>query len=171
MSATDTSETIYQGRVKWFNNKAGYGFITVIDGQDAADKIGTDVFTHHSAICVSDEQYKYLVQGEYVEFALSSIESTADYKYQASNIKGLKGGKLLCETRNETRSSMPPRQQTQTRGSNDRQRTRPRGSGPRDGVTGASAGAGYANQDTSHDAGEWVLNTPKRNIRSQTNEM
>ena len=171
MSATDTSETIYQGRVKWFNNKAGYGFITVIDGQDAADKIGTDVFTHHSAICVSDEQYKYLVQGEYVEFALSSIESTADYKYQASNIKGLKGGKLLCETRNETRSSMPPRQQTQTRGSNDRQRTRPRGSGPRDGVTGASAGAGYANQDTSRDAGEWVLNTPKRNIRSQTNEM
>ena len=167
MSATDTSETIYQGRVKWFNNKAGYGFITVIDGQDAADKIGTDVFTHHSAICVIDEQYKYLVQGEYVEFSLSSIESTGDYKYQASNIKGLKGGKLLCETRNETRSSMPPRQQTQTRGSSDRQRTRPRGSGPRDG----GAGAGYANQDTGRDAGEWVLNTPKRNIRSQTNEM
>lgn len=168
MSATDTSETIYQGRVKWFNNKAGYGFITVIDGRDAADKIGTDVFTHHSAICVIDEQYKYLVQGEYVEFTLSPVESTADYKYQASSIKGLKGGKLLCETRNETRSSMPPRQQTQTqtqtRGSSDRQRTRPRGSGPRDGVAGAGAGA-------SRDAGEWVLNTPKRNTRSQTIDM
>ena len=167
MSATDTSETIYQGRVKWFNNKAGYGFITVIDGQDAADKIGTDVFTHHSAICVSDEQYKYLVQGEYVEFSLSSIESTGDYKYQASNIKGLKGGKLLCETRNEIRSSMPPRQQTQTRGPSDRQRTRPRGSGPRDGIS----SAGRTNQDTSNDTGEWVLNTSKRNTCSQTNNM
>ena len=53
MSDTKTSETIYQGRVKWFNNKAGYGFITIIDGQDAADMIGTDVFTHHSALSPS----------------------------------------------------------------------------------------------------------------------
>ena len=32
------------GRVKWFNNKAGYGFITVTDGS----RSGTDVFVHHS---------------------------------------------------------------------------------------------------------------------------
>jgi cold shock CspA family protein len=164
-STTVTSNTIYQGRVKWFNNKAGYGFITVIDGQDAADRIGTDVFTHHSAISVIDEQYKYLVQGEYVEFTLSDIESPANYKYQASNIKGLKGGKLLCETRYETRSSMPPRQQS--RGSSDRQRPRPRGSGPRDGV----AGAGPTMHDSSRDDGEWVLNNIKRNARNPINEM
>jgi CspA family cold shock protein len=54
------------GRVKWFNNKAGYGFITVTDGP----KSGTDIFVHHSAINVENQQYKYLVQGEYVEFHL-----------------------------------------------------------------------------------------------------
>jgi cold shock CspA family protein len=90
MSSTSTSETIYQGRVKWFNNKAGYGFITVIDGVSVGDKMGMDIFAHHSAICVSAEQYKYLVQGEYVEFTLSAVEASADYKYQATSIKGMK---------------------------------------------------------------------------------
>ena len=47
------------GRVKWFNNKAGYGFITVSKG----DYNGEDVFVHHSAIEVAQEQYRYLVQG------------------------------------------------------------------------------------------------------------
>tara|TARA_R110002012_G_C11589632_1_gene606122 strand:+ start:839 stop:1297 length:459 start_codon:yes stop_codon:yes gene_type:complete len=104
MSGTETTETVYQGRVKWFNNKAGYGFITVIDGVDVGDKVGMDIFAHHSAICVHEEQYKYLVQGEYIEFTLSSVESKQDYQWQASNIKGMKGGKLLCETRNENRT-------------------------------------------------------------------
>jgi cold shock CspA family protein len=104
MSGTETTETVYQGRVKWFNNKAGYGFITVIDGVDVGDKVGMDIFAHHSAICVHEEQYKYLVQGEYIEFTLSSVESKQDYQWQASNIKGMKGGRLLCETRNENRT-------------------------------------------------------------------
>jgi len=47
------------GRVKWFNNKAGYGFITVTDG----DRAGRDIFVHHSDVVVGSEQYKYLVQG------------------------------------------------------------------------------------------------------------
>jgi cold shock CspA family protein len=126
MSTTETSETIYQGRVKWFNNKAGYGFVTIIDGVGAGDKIGTDIFAHHSSISVVDEQYKYLVQGEYIEFSLSPVDTTADYKYQASTIRGIKGGKLLCETRNEIRSTMP---QSRT---NNRQSSRARGAGPRD---------------------------------------
>ena len=52
------------GRVKWFNNKAGYGFLTVSSG----DEEGSDVFVHHTAIQVGEEQFKYLVEGEYVEF-------------------------------------------------------------------------------------------------------
>ena len=96
----DSNATVYEGRVKWFNNKAGYGFVTVIGG----DKDGVDVFSHHSSICVSDEQYKYLVQGEYIEFKVSTME-TDDSKQQATSICGVKGGKLLCETRNENRSS------------------------------------------------------------------
>ena len=130
MSTTETSETIYQGRVKWFNNKAGYGFVTIIDGTNVGDKIGTDIFAHHSSINVAEEQYKYLVQGEYIEFTLASVEENADYKFQASSISGIKGGKLLCETRNEIRASMP-----QSR-SNTRQSSRSRGGGPREDQSG-----------------------------------
>jgi len=88
------------GRIKWFNNKAGYGFITVTDGV----RSGTDIFVHHSAISVENQQYKYLVQGEYVEF--SEVEATSGpHKHQASNVLGVKGGKLMCETRREFKIS------------------------------------------------------------------
>ena len=120
MSDTGTAETVYQGRVKWFNNKAGYGFITVIDGVDVGDKVGMDIFAHHSAICVHEEQYKYLVQGEYIEFTLSSVESKQDYQWQASDIKGMKGGKLLCETRNENRNVGPKKASTDNKSKNMR---------------------------------------------------
>jgi len=118
-SSSETNTTVYHGRVKWFNNKAGYGFITIIDGPTAGDKVGMDVFSHHSAICVSEEQYKYLVQGEYVEFVLSTVESGKDYKYQSANIRGVNGGNLLCETRNANRSTRPRRrnQTNETTGS------------------------------------------------------
>jgi CspA family cold shock protein len=87
------------GRVKWFNNKAGYGFITVTDGL----KSGSDVFVHHSSIKVDSEQYKYLVQGEYVEFCLSET-MTETHEFQAGEVSGIKGGKLMCETRRDLRS-------------------------------------------------------------------
>ena len=86
------------GRVKWFNNKSGYGFITVTDG----DKSGSDVFVHHSSIKVDSEQYKYLVQGEYVDFNLSTTKNGV-HEYQAGEVYGIKGGKLMCETRHESR--------------------------------------------------------------------
>ena len=91
-----TSEERLIGRVKWFNNKAGYGFITVTDGAQS----GSDIFVHHSAIGVSNQQYKYLVQGEYVEFSITPTQGGA-HAFQASCICGIKGGKLMCETRNE----------------------------------------------------------------------
>lgn len=88
------------GRVKWFNNKAGYGFITVTDGS----RSGTDVFVHHSAINVENQQYKYLIQGEYVDFDLIKTESEK-HEWQASNVAGIKGGKLMCETRRELKQA------------------------------------------------------------------
>ncbi len=47
-----------QGKVKWFNNSKGYGFI----GQDS----GPDVFVHFSAIQAGG--YKSLQEGDPVEF-------------------------------------------------------------------------------------------------------
>jgi cold shock CspA family protein len=94
---TSTSETqSLVGRVKWFNRKTGYGFITVhIDGGEK------DIFVHHSALNVSAEQYKYLVQGEYVNFQLTDAEGGSSHEVYAGNVSGINGGKLMCETRNE----------------------------------------------------------------------
>jgi CspA family cold shock protein len=90
------STEIFIGRVKWFNNKTGYGFITVTDGK----RSGNDIFVHHSAINI-EGQYKYLVQGEYVEFTIVDTPS-GKHECQASNVNGIKGGKLMCTTRFET---------------------------------------------------------------------
>jgi CspA family cold shock protein len=113
MSSTTASETTTQatlsaatgtkltGRVKWFNNSAGYGFITVTDG----DKAGADIFVHHSAIVVKSEQYKYLVQGEYVSLSLATTTEKSAHDVQAADVSGINGGLLMCETRREVKSS------------------------------------------------------------------
>ena len=139
--AVTSSTTVerFTGRVKWFNNKAGYGFITVTD---AGERENSDIFVHHSAIDVSDQQYKYLVQGEYVEFNI--IQTTdGSHEFQSSKVGGIKGGKLMCETRHEFKLS---RINYKTVSSDDipevtpgehempKQRApRTRGDGPRDG--------------------------------------
>jgi cold shock CspA family protein len=91
------------GRVKWFNNKTGFGFISVVGGNDQF-KDASEVFVHHSAITVSQEQYRYLVEGEYVEFSVVANED-GDHKFQAGDVRGVKGGKLFCETRHEHRGT------------------------------------------------------------------
>jgi cold shock protein len=47
-----------KGKVKWFSNQKGYGFITRDDGKD--------VFVHYSA--VKGDGYKTLEEGQEVEF-------------------------------------------------------------------------------------------------------
>jgi len=92
------------GRVKWFNNKTGFGFITAL-GDSEGVKDGSDVFVHHSTVKVAQEQYRYLVQGEYVEFVLSKTADSSKHEFQAADVSGVKGGKLICETRWESRAS------------------------------------------------------------------
>lgn len=96
--ATASAEK-FTGRVKWFNNNAGYGFITITDGV----KSGEDIFVHHTAIVVQSEQYKYLVQGEYVSLSLATT-TNATHETQAVGVSGINGGKLMCETRRENKS-------------------------------------------------------------------
>lgn len=105
MSSSDTSASVrLTGRVKWFNNKTGFGFITIVGGNEQI-KDASEIFAHHSAIKVSQEQYRYLVEGEYVEFSVSNTAS-GDHKFQAADVRGVKGGKLFCETRHEQRASV-----------------------------------------------------------------
>ena len=49
-----------RGKVKWFNNEKGYGFIQYNDLED--------IFVHYSAIV--KEGYKTLKEGDFVEFKL-----------------------------------------------------------------------------------------------------
>jgi cold shock protein len=53
-----------KGKVKWFNNAKGYGFIA----QDSGD----DVFVHYSVI--QQDGYRSLNAGEEVEFDLTNGE-------------------------------------------------------------------------------------------------
>lgn len=90
------------GRVKWFNNKTGFGFITALEGEHK----DRDVFVHHSTIKVAQDQYRYLVLGEYIEFILSKVvDASSKHEFQAADVTGVKGGKLICETRWESRAT------------------------------------------------------------------
>ena len=58
----EVREIMPQGKVKWFSDQKGYGFIS----QDNGD----DVFVHHSSIV--GDGFKTLAEGQVVEFELSA---------------------------------------------------------------------------------------------------
>jgi len=65
-----------KGKVKWFSNEKGYGFIEYSDKED--------IFVHYSAI-ISDG-YKTLEKGQSVEFELIQTEKGL----QAKNVVEIK---------------------------------------------------------------------------------
>ncbi len=64
-----------QGKVKWFNDAKGYGFIQRASGED--------VFVHHSAIQANG--FRSLAEGEAVEFTVTK----GPKGFQAENVTKL----------------------------------------------------------------------------------
>lgn len=63
-----------RGKVKWFSERKGYGFLSKDDGSG-------DVFVHYSS--VEGEGYKTLREGDEVEFEVSN----SDKGPKAANVK------------------------------------------------------------------------------------
>jgi CspA family cold shock protein len=63
-----------KGKVKWFSDTKGYGFISPDDG-------GDDVFVHYSTVQGGDE-FKSLKEGDSVEFEVT----TGPKGKQAANV-------------------------------------------------------------------------------------
>lgn len=59
-----TKETRYTGKVKWFNDAKGIGFITTTDDNDGSQ----DVFVHFTSI--QKEGFRTLAEGERVSFVI-----------------------------------------------------------------------------------------------------
>jgi cold shock CspA family protein len=92
----------YTARVKWFNRTAGWGFVSLTTRTEQHEN--DDIFIHWKSLEVENEQYKYLVNGEYVNLKIN-FTPNGQHSYQASNVTGIDGGMLMCETRNNENES------------------------------------------------------------------
>ena len=68
-----------KGKVKWFNDQKGFGFITPEDGSK-------DLFVHHSSI--QADGFKSLAENQEVEFDVEQSEKGP----RAANVKPLSEG-------------------------------------------------------------------------------
>ncbi len=84
-----TSPELHRGVCKWFNNKKGYGFVTIVSENNK----GNDIFVHQSNINPTKSTYRTLCQGEYIQFNLGDN----DNGQQAVNVRGIDNGPLMCD--------------------------------------------------------------------------
>lgn len=79
----------YTATCKWFNDKLGFGFVTICHGPEN----GKDIFVHHSGIKPLNSIYKTLKKGEYINFNIVDGMNGL----QAVDVTGINGGPLMCD--------------------------------------------------------------------------
>ncbi len=93
----------FNGVVKWFNDRRGYGFITVVS---PGKHLNLDIFVHQTHIRPCKSQYRTLVRGEYVSFFMGDADTAFDedgeeiisnHTHQAIYVTGIEGRELLCD--------------------------------------------------------------------------
>ena len=100
--STETTTTVnmeelvgkrFLAKCKWFNNKLGYGFVTLVCDDDNNKITECDVFCHHSNVNPQVSTFKTLTQGEYVSLEISRCEdsSQSGQEFQAVNVTGVGG--------------------------------------------------------------------------------
>lgn len=85
---------VLRGKVRWFNERKGYGFIMP---DDAAATQGDEVFVHWSAI--EGDGYRNLEEGELVTFHLVDMGKGP----QAQAVQRLHGSATMSEYHDRTR--------------------------------------------------------------------
>lgn len=98
MTDSTTTQLRELGRIKWFNNKKGYGFVSRLSDSQ-------DIFVHLTSINVGEDKvYKTLVEGEYVEF---DVKTDDDGKTVAVDLTGPLRNPLLCQNAERRIFSVP----------------------------------------------------------------
>jgi len=95
-ATTAVSVGEHLGRVKWFNSKLGYGFITTTVNNEELD-----IFVHQSNVRPNVSKYRTLREGEYVSLNISESGETR----QAIDITGVNGGPLNCDLERNLRNT------------------------------------------------------------------
>ena len=95
--------TTYIGTVTWYNKRKGYGFIkchgkldeeSILMSEKDCSIVNNQYFVHVSDIQTSKDVYKKLIENEVIYF---SIETDSVGKTKCVNVRGFKGGSLVCE--------------------------------------------------------------------------
>jgi CspA family cold shock protein len=138
-----SSQSRVAGRVKWFDNRKGFGFVNNLSNN-------AEVFVHHSGLTSQNGVFRTLYPGEYVEFDLHhDPQSNRDY---AVNVTGVQGGSLLCDnqgTRLMVRRTRPADSSQQSTGSSDGFKTVQRRTGGARGSAPTRGRGGAARRNTS----------------------